>query len=35
MILFKDQFDLEEVMRLLVNEAVFHGGNPSDASNWE
>ncbi|ORZ22664.1 hypothetical protein BCR42DRAFT_406727 [Absidia repens] len=35
MILFRDQFDLEDCLRLLINEAVFHGGNPSVAANWE
>ncbi|KAI8077853.1 uncharacterized protein BX664DRAFT_389441 [Halteromyces radiatus] len=35
MILFRDQFDLDDCLRLLVNEAVFHGGDPSVSANWE
>ncbi|KAI9299371.1 hypothetical protein BJ944DRAFT_53593 [Cunninghamella echinulata] len=35
MIIFRDQYDLDDCLRLLVNEAVFHGGDPSQAINWE
>ncbi|CAO3643086.1 unnamed protein product [Cunninghamella echinulata] len=35
MIIFRDQFDLDDCLRLLVNEAIFHGGDPSQAINWE
>ncbi|CAO3590135.1 unnamed protein product [Absidia cylindrospora] len=35
MIIFQDQFDLDDCLRLLVNEAYFHGGDITLAGNWE
>ncbi|ORZ21609.1 hypothetical protein BCR42DRAFT_407924 [Absidia repens] len=35
MIIFRDQFDLDDCLRLLANEAYFHGGDITLAGNWE
>ncbi|KAI8329524.1 hypothetical protein BC941DRAFT_442664 [Chlamydoabsidia padenii] len=35
MILFRDQFDLDDVFKCLLSLCVFHGGDPSEASNWQ
>ncbi|SAM05009.1 hypothetical protein [Absidia glauca] len=35
MIIFRDLFDLDGCLHLLASEAVFHGGDPSVAANWE
>lgn len=35
MILFRDQFDLDDCFRLLLGSSVFHGGDPAVAGNWE
>ncbi|KAI8971937.1 hypothetical protein BDF20DRAFT_887364 [Mycotypha africana] len=35
MILFKDQFDLDDCFRCLLSGSVFHGGDPAVAGNWQ
>ncbi|KAI9283910.1 hypothetical protein BC943DRAFT_280499 [Umbelopsis sp. AD052] len=35
MIIFRDQFDMDDCFNLLITRAVFHGGDPGDASAWE
>jgi hypothetical protein len=35
MILYRDQFDLDDCFRLLLGGSVFHGGDPAVAGNWE
>lgn len=35
MILFRDQFDLDDCFRCLLSESVFHGGDPGVAGNWQ
>ncbi|KAL0089485.1 hypothetical protein F4703DRAFT_1908624 [Phycomyces blakesleeanus] len=35
MILFRDQFDLDDCFRCLVGNSVFHGGDPALAGNWQ
>ncbi|KAG0180793.1 hypothetical protein DFQ28_000722 [Apophysomyces sp. BC1034] len=35
MILFKDQFDLDDCFRCLLAGSVFHGGDPATAGNWQ
>lgn len=35
MILFRDQFDLDDCFRCLLRGSVFHGGDPAVAGNWE
>ncbi|KAH8548591.1 hypothetical protein BGW37DRAFT_430467 [Umbelopsis sp. PMI_123] len=35
MIIFRDQFDLDDCFNMLITRAVFHGGDPGDASTWE
>lgn len=35
MIIFRDQFDMDDCFNMLITQAVFHGGDPGDASSWE
>jgi hypothetical protein len=35
MILFRDQFDLDDCFRCLLGHSVFHGGDPAIAANWQ
>ncbi|CAO3659425.1 unnamed protein product [Umbelopsis ramanniana] len=35
MIIFRDQFDMDDCFNMLITRAVFHGGDPGDASAWE
>ncbi|KAF7728179.1 hypothetical protein EC973_006573 [Apophysomyces ossiformis] len=35
MILFRDQFDLDDCFRCLLAGSVFHGGDPAIAGNWQ
>ncbi|KAG2200564.1 hypothetical protein INT47_012350 [Mucor saturninus] len=35
MILFRDQFDLDDCFRCLLGHSVFHGGDPAVAANWQ
>ena len=35
MILFRDQFSLDDCFRCLLSGSVFHGGDPAVAGNWE
>lgn len=35
MIIFRDQFDLDECFALLLRGAVCHGGDPTKAESWE
>ncbi|KAI8877294.1 hypothetical protein K501DRAFT_326629 [Backusella circina FSU 941] len=35
MILFRDQFDLDDCFRCLLGNSVFHGGDPAIAGNWQ
>ncbi|CAM0139783.1 unnamed protein product [Umbelopsis sp. WA50703] len=35
MIIFRDQFDMDDCFNMLITRAVFHGGDPGDASSWE
>ncbi|KAI8147902.1 hypothetical protein BJV82DRAFT_532003 [Fennellomyces sp. T-0311] len=35
MILFRDQFSLDDCFRCLLSGSVFHGGDPAIAANWE
>jgi hypothetical protein len=35
MIIFRDQFDLDDCFRLLLGGSVFHGGDPAVAGSWE
>ncbi|KAI8074489.1 hypothetical protein BC940DRAFT_288375 [Gongronella butleri] len=35
MILFREQFDLDDCFRCLLSGSVFHGGDPAIAANWE
>ncbi|KAI9490750.1 hypothetical protein BDB00DRAFT_768352, partial [Zychaea mexicana] len=35
MILFRDQFSLDDCFRCLLSGSVFHGGDPAIAGNWE
>ncbi|KAI8890509.1 hypothetical protein K501DRAFT_206498 [Backusella circina FSU 941] len=35
MILFRDQFDLDDCFRCLLSGSVFHGGDPAIAGNWQ
>ncbi|KAG1151550.1 hypothetical protein G6F37_004154 [Rhizopus arrhizus] len=35
MILFRDQFDLDDCFRCILSGSVFHGGDPAVAANWE
>lgn len=35
MILYRDQFDLDDCFRCLLSGSVFHGGDPAIAGNWE
>jgi hypothetical protein len=35
MILFRDQFDLDDCFRCLLGNSVFHGGDPAVAGNWQ
>ncbi|KAI8090160.1 uncharacterized protein B0P05DRAFT_464337 [Gilbertella persicaria] len=35
MILFRDQFDLDDCFRCLLAHSVFHGGDPAIAANWQ
>ncbi|SAL98156.1 hypothetical protein [Absidia glauca] len=35
MILFREQFDLDDVFKCLLSLSVFHGGDPSEAGNWQ
>lgn len=35
MILFRDQFDLDDCFRCLLSGSVFHGGDPAVAANWQ
>ena len=35
MILFRDQFSLDDCFRCLLGGSVFHGGDPAIAGNWE
>lgn len=35
MILFRDQFDLDDCFRCLLSGSLFHGGDPAVASNWQ
>ncbi|KAI9317508.1 hypothetical protein BX666DRAFT_1937901 [Dichotomocladium elegans] len=35
MILFRDQFSLDDCFRCLLNHSVFHGGDPAIAANWQ
>ncbi|KAI8975950.1 hypothetical protein BDB01DRAFT_804775 [Pilobolus umbonatus] len=35
MILFRDQFDLDDCFRILLSHSVFHGGDPAVAANWQ
>lgn len=35
MILFRDQFSLDDCFRCLLSGSVFHGGDPVCASNWQ
>jgi hypothetical protein len=35
MIIFRDQFDLDECFALLLRGAVCHGGDPTKAEAWE
>jgi hypothetical protein len=35
MILYRDQFDLDDCFRCLLSGSVFHGGDPAIAGNWQ
>ncbi|KAL7322146.1 hypothetical protein PS15p_211813 [Mucor circinelloides] len=35
MILYRDQFDLDDCFRSLLSGSVFHGGDPAVAGNWQ
>ncbi|CAO3616662.1 unnamed protein product [Mucor fragilis] len=35
MILYRDQFDLDDCFRCLLSGSVFHGGDPAVAGNWQ
>jgi hypothetical protein len=35
MILYRDQFDLDDCFRCLLGGSVFHGGDPAIAGNWQ
>ncbi|KAI7875269.1 uncharacterized protein EV154DRAFT_606869 [Mucor mucedo] len=35
MILYRDQFDLDDCFRCLLAGSVFHGGDPAIAGNWQ
>ncbi|KAG0172775.1 hypothetical protein DFQ28_002936 [Apophysomyces sp. BC1034] len=35
MILFRDQFDLNDCFQCLLGHAIFHGGDPTVAANWQ
>ncbi|ORZ17199.1 hypothetical protein BCR42DRAFT_491104 [Absidia repens] len=35
MILFRDQFDLDDCFKCLLSASVFHGGDPAAAENWQ
>jgi hypothetical protein len=35
MIIYRDCFDMDACFNLLVTQAQFRGGNPSDPYNWE
>ncbi|KAI7876255.1 hypothetical protein K492DRAFT_151915 [Lichtheimia hyalospora FSU 10163] len=35
MILFRDQFSLDDCFRCLLSGSVFHGGDPAIAGNWQ
>ena len=35
MILYRDQFDLDDCFRCLLSGSVFHGGDPGVAGNWQ
>ncbi|ORX53501.1 hypothetical protein DM01DRAFT_1322417 [Hesseltinella vesiculosa] len=35
MILFRDQFDLDDCLQELLNGALLHGDDPTQADNWE
>ncbi|OBZ83303.1 hypothetical protein A0J61_08644, partial [Choanephora cucurbitarum] len=35
MILYRDQFDLDDCFRCLLGGSVFHGGDPGVAGNWQ
>ncbi|RUS34697.1 hypothetical protein BC938DRAFT_479078 [Jimgerdemannia flammicorona] len=35
MIVFRESFDLEACIHMLMTKAKFHGGNPADPENWE
>ncbi|KAI9301308.1 hypothetical protein BJ944DRAFT_243396 [Cunninghamella echinulata] len=35
MILFREQFDLDDCFKCLLSSSVFHGGDPAEAGNWQ
>ncbi|OZJ02563.1 hypothetical protein BZG36_04332 [Bifiguratus adelaidae] len=35
MILFRDMYDIDECVNLLLYSTIFHGGDPTDAKQWE
>ncbi|CAO3594904.1 unnamed protein product [Absidia cylindrospora] len=35
MILFREQFDLDDCFKCLLSASVFHGGDPAIAANWQ
>ncbi|KAI9273492.1 hypothetical protein EDC94DRAFT_554285 [Helicostylum pulchrum] len=35
MILYRDQFDLDDCFRCLLSGSVFHGGDPAISGNWQ
>ncbi|ORX48198.1 hypothetical protein DM01DRAFT_1338668 [Hesseltinella vesiculosa] len=35
MIIFREQFDLDDCFRCLLSGSVFHGGDPAAAGNWQ
>ncbi|KAI8089968.1 uncharacterized protein BX664DRAFT_334333 [Halteromyces radiatus] len=35
MILFREQFDLDDCFKCLLSGSVFHGGDPAIAANWQ
>jgi hypothetical protein len=35
MILFRDQFDLDDCFNCILGGSVFHGGDPAIAGNWQ
>jgi hypothetical protein len=35
MIVFRGAYDLDNLLQMLLEQAVYHGGNPDDPYNWE